>query len=160
MVNRVAFILATWFGAGLSPKAPGTVGTLATLPLAWAVGFLPLWQRASVLAGVSAIGVWAASHVCRATGVEDNQKIVIDESAGLLLTVLLSPNDWRHLALGVVLFRLFDIWKPPPVRTLDRRIKGGLGVMLDDLAAGVYGLLVMALGEHFHIFEIFGRMVE
>jgi phosphatidylglycerophosphatase A len=140
-------LVATALGAGFSPIAPGTCGTLVAVPLAYA---LTLAGTAAFIAGtvlVSALGVWAAEVFCRATGVDDDQRIVIDEVAGYLLTIVLVPRGWVNLALGVIVFRVFDIWKPGPVRMVDEKVHGGLGVMLDDLAAGVIGALVM-LGLH------------
>jgi phosphatidylglycerophosphatase A len=142
-----ATLVATAGGAGFSPLGPGTCGTLVAVPLAWAL------TRAGGVAFVlgtlivSAVGVWAASVFCRATGVDDDQRIVIDEVAGYLVTIVLVPRGWVNLVLGFVVFRLFDIWKPGPIRMVDERVHGGLGVMLDDLVAGVVGALVM-LGLH------------
>ena len=140
---RVAQLVATALGAGLVPKAPGTCGTLMAVPLAVLLAHLgPLWLWAGALL-VSVIGIWAAGVYCRATGKEDNQQIVIDEVAGYLVTMLLVPATALNLALGFGLFRLFDIWKPGPVRYLDRNVHGGLGVMADDLMAGVIGAVVL-----------------
>ena len=139
----MALLVATALGAGLIPKAPGTCGTLMAVPLAVLLAHLgPLWLWAGALV-VSVVGTWAAGVYCRATGKEDNQQIVIDEVAGYLVTMLLVPATALNLALGFGLFRLFDIWKPGPVRILDRRVHGGFGVMADDLAAGVLGALTL-----------------
>jgi phosphatidylglycerophosphatase A len=140
-------LISTALGAGFSPIAPGTCGTLMAVPLAWALA------RAGGIAFVvgtivvSALGVWAAEVFCKASGVDDDQRIVVDEVAGYLVTLLLVPRGPVNLVLAVIVFRLFDIWKPGPVRLVDEKIHGGLGVMLDDIVAGLIGMLVM-LGLH------------
>ena len=140
--------LATWFGTGLSPRAPGTVGTLGSLVL-WAPMVLlgtPSWARLLAVVVVFVVGVVASNHVVRVRG-EDPQLIVIDEVAGMGITILLAAPTWPSLVVGFACFRLFDIWKPWPVRWADRKVKGGLGVMLDDVLAGVYALAVLTLIE-------------
>jgi phosphatidylglycerophosphatase A len=136
-------ITATWFGLGFSPRAPGTCGTLGAIPLAWALDRLGPTAFVLGLVAVAALGVWAAQAFGNATGRDDDQRIVIDEVAGYLLTVLPVTRGPLQLALGFVLFRIFDMWKPQPVRWLDRNLGGGIGVMVDDLGAGVYGALVL-----------------
>jgi phosphatidylglycerophosphatase A len=140
-------LIATALGAGLSPVAPGTAGTLVAIPLAW--GLARLGGQVAFVAGlalVTAVGTWAAGRFCRAAGTHDDQRIVIDEVAGYFVTLLAVPRGPVELALAFGLFRLFDIWKPPPVRQVDRVVKGGFGVMADDLAAGVYaGACLFAL---------------
>jgi len=142
-----ATIVATAGGAGFSPVAPGTCGTLVAVPIGWALarGGDLVFALGTLI--VSALGVWAASVFCKATGVDDDQRIVVDEVAGYLVTIALVPRGWVNLVLGVLVFRLFDIWKPGPIRLVDEKVHGGLGVMLDDLVAGVVGALVM-LGLH------------
>lgn len=145
-----AVLLATGFGLGLLPKAPGTWASLAALPPAWAIAnaFGRLWL-AFALVAVVALGVWCAGAVARRNDTSDDpQIVVIDEIAGQWLTLLAVPPDAALYAIGFVLFRLFDIWKPWPVSWAERAFKGGLGVMIDDLFAGVYGgalLFVIAL---------------
>ena len=129
-------LLAAWGPCGFSPLAPGTVGTLGAVPLAWALSRLgwPAYLGATVLLLV--VGVVAADRAGRHWGVVDASPIVIDEVVGYLLTVALVPFSWVTAVVGFALFRLFDVLKPWPVSALDR-IKSGLGVMLDDVAAGV-----------------------
>jgi len=141
--------LAIWFGFGLLRPAPGTWGSLAALPLAWAA-----WSLGGALgvglAGlvVLAAGIPAAESYCRASAKSDPSEVVIDEVAGQLLALALVPPDWLSYALGFLFFRVFDILKPGPIGWADRKIKGGLGVMLDDVIAGVLaGLLLYALGK-------------
>jgi phosphatidylglycerophosphatase A len=136
-------LIATSFGAGFSPKAPGTMGTLTAVPMAWALARLGDLGFAAGTVAIMLIGVLAASAFVRATGREDDQRIVVDEVAGYLVTLLPVARGWWHLALAFGLFRLFDIWKPPPVRWIDDHVRGGLGVMADDVAAGVYAAAVL-----------------
>lgn len=122
------------------------------VPLAWALSDLAWWQFSLVALGVTAIGVVAAHYADRAWGTEDNQRIVIDEVAGYLFTMIpVAKHGWA-LAVGFVAFRFFDIVKPPPVRWLDEHLPGGWGVMLDDVAAGVMAAIVMAACARFGLF--------
>jgi phosphatidylglycerophosphatase A len=142
---RLALVIATFFGAGLAPKAPGTAGTAAALPLAWAASHLPLGGQIAVALLVTLGGMPAAQAAGRYYGVVDSGHIVIDEVAGLLVTMLGVPfRPWTALA-GFLLFRLFDITKPWPASYFDRKVKNGAGVVLDDVAAGVYARLCLAL---------------
>jgi len=153
-VNAIAKLLATALGAGYSPVAPGTCGTAVAVPLAWALRDLPMWQFAVVAAGVTAVGIAAAQRADHAWGTHDSGRIVIDEVAGYLVTMLpVAKGHWAPLAIGFVVFRFFDIVKPPPVRWLDENLPGGWGVVLDDVAAGVMGAIVMLLLGHFGAFE-------
>ena len=142
-----ATLVSTAGGAGFSPVGPGTCGTLVAVPLAWALNRAGLLVFAVGTLIVSLIGIWAADVFCKSTGVDDDQRIVIDEVAGYLVTIALVPRGWVNLALGFIVFRVLDIWKPGPIRMVDEKVHGGFGVMADDLAAGVLGALVM-LGLH------------
>jgi phosphatidylglycerophosphatase A len=139
-----AVMLATWFGIGLLPVAPGSWASLAALPFAWAIrslfGFVGLAAASAV---AFFVGWWASGIVAKATAVEDPGAVVIDEIAGQWLVLLAAPLDPLAYALAFLLFRLFDTWKPWPARWADRRVKGGLGIVLDDLLAAVYALLVL-----------------
>jgi phosphatidylglycerophosphatase A len=132
--------IATGLGSGLSPVAPGTAGSLAAL-LPWlALRELPWFAVLAVIAAVFVLGVWASNRVIARLHVSDPGCIVIDEFVGqwlALLPLLFAPRAWLWLIAGFALFRLFDVWKPWPVSWADRNIKGGLGVMLDDVFAGV-----------------------
>lgn len=143
----MATLLSTWFGCGRLPKAPGTWGSLAALPLAWMVSALAgPWGLLLTVGLVFGIGVWAAETHARHSGEADPQAVVIDEVAGQCLTLVAAPLDPLGYLLGFALFRLFDIAKPWPVSWADREVKGGLGIMLDDILAGVYaGLGVWVL---------------
>lgn len=147
----VAVALATWFGAGLAPRAPGTVGSLASLVL-WAPLVLletAWWVRAIAALVVFVTGVIASAAIVRARGKEDPQLVVIDEVAGMGITLTFAAHGAWSLALGFVLFRIFDIAKPWPVSLADRNVKGGFGVMLDDALAGAYALGGLVLVERF-----------
>lgn len=149
LAPRLALVIATWFGAGLSPRAPGTMGSLASLVL-WAPLVLlqtSWWARLLVALVVFLVGTLASNAIIKAGGKEDPQIIVIDEVAGMGVTLALAANGWLSLLLGFALFRLFDIWKPWPVRLADRKVKGGFGVMLDDVLAGLYALPCLVLVE-------------
>jgi len=140
--------IATWFGAGLLPAMPGTWGSLAALPGAWAITALA--GRAALAAAAAlafAVGCWAAAVVARASGRDDPGFIVIDEVAAQWLILVAAPLDWRAYAAAFLLFRVFDIAKPWPARLIERRVAGGLGIMLDDVAAAFYAVVLMLIGE-------------
>lgn len=135
--------LAFGFGSGLSPKAPGTMGTLAAIPLYLLLMNLPLTGYLLAVLLISVAGIWICGESSRRLGVHDHGGIVWDEFAGFLLTMTAAPQGWTWIVLGFALFRLFDIWKPWPVRVADRQLHGGLGIMLDDILAGIYAWLVL-----------------
>lgn len=135
--------LAFGFGSGLSPKAPGTMGTLAAIPLYLLLMNLPLTGYLLMVLLISVVGIWICGESSRRLGVHDHGGIVWDEFAGFLLTMTAAPQGWAWIVLGFALFRLFDIWKPWPVRVADRQLHGGLGIMLDDILAGIYAWLVL-----------------
>ena len=136
----IARIIATAGGAGYSPIAPGTCGTAVAVPLVWATASLPLVGFAVLSVVVTVVGIWAASRSDEYWGTHDSGRIVIDEVAGYMVTMLfVDRGDLALLLCGFVIFRFFDIVKPPPVRWLDDNLPGGTGVVLDDIGAGVYG---------------------
>jgi phosphatidylglycerophosphatase A len=143
--------LACGFGSGLAPVAQGTFGSLAAL-LPWLLlRELPLPIYLAVLLIGFAAGVWACNMASRALGVADHRSLVWDEFIGqwvALLPLLVLPAPWWAIVLGFLLFRLFDVWKPWPISWLDRRVKGGMGVMVDDVVAGAFAAVVLALGLH------------
>jgi phosphatidylglycerophosphatase A len=140
--DRIAVGIATVGGAGFSPFAPGTVASALTLLVLWLVPF----SRAGLVAffvAVTVVGTWAAERAERLLGSKDPGAIVIDEVAGMTLSVLAFPLTGPVLLAAFVLFRLFDVVKPPPAHA-SQRLRGGIGVMIDDLIAGVYALGVLA----------------
>jgi len=135
--------IAYGFGSGLSPWAPGTAGTLAAVPLYLVLQPLPLTWYLAVLLGFFLAGIWACGKTARELGAHDPSAIVWDEFLGYLVTMAAAPPGWVWILLGFALFRFFDILKPWPIGELDRRVRGGLGVILDDLLAGVMAWVVM-----------------
>ncbi len=137
--------IATGFGSGFSPRAPGTVGTIAALLPWWWLRELPLPYYLAAIVIAFAIGVWASSWVVQRSGVSDPQVVVWDEFVGVWIALIAAPIGWPWMLAGFALFRLFDIWKPWPVSWADEKVGGGLGVMLDDVIAGIYALIVMQI---------------
>ena len=135
--------LAFGFGSGLLPKAPGTWGTLVGIPFFLLLSSLPLAGYLLATLALFGLGVWVCGKVGRELGVHDHPAIVWDEVVGYLVTMTAVPVDWGWLLGGFLLFRLFDILKPWPVRWFDRRVPGGVGVMADDLVAGLMALAVL-----------------
>lgn len=135
--------LAFGFGSGLAPFAPGTFGTLVAIPL-----FLLMWQLSAgwyliVTLGLFLSGIWICGRSAEKLGVHDHGGIVWDEIVGLLITLFMIPAGWIWVVLGFVLFRFFDILKPWPIRWLDKHVAGGLGIMLDDVLAGIFGWIIL-----------------
>ena len=151
-----ARLVATFFGIGRIKPGPGTWGSLATV-LVWAAfsRFLPVASvvPANIAFAVLAIavGIPAATEVSRAAARKDPQFVVIDETAGQLITLIGAPLAWKSFLAGFILFRVFDIVKPPPVRQLEK-LPEGTGIVIDDVAAGLYGLIVMQFLLHFGLF--------
>jgi len=145
----LAHVLAVWFGCGHLPLMPGTWGTLGAIPLYLLVRPLGLAAVAATAVVVTLVGLWAAGDVERRLGGKDPQIVCIDEVAGVFVTWLAAPPTWRGLLAGVVLFRIFDQTKPWPARAAER-LGGGAGVMLDDVAAGVWGAAFLAAGRLLH----------
>ncbi|HZJ93993.1 MAG TPA: phosphatidylglycerophosphatase A [Thiopseudomonas sp.] len=144
--SNVWHFLAFGFGSGLAKQAPGTWGTLAGLVFVPILHLLPLWLAITVIVLASVFGVWLCGRVADDLGVHDHGGIVWDEMVGIWLTLILLPNSWPWWLLGFIVFRLLDIVKPWPISLLDRHVTGGLGIMLDDMLAGVIaaGLLYVA----------------
>jgi phosphatidylglycerophosphatase A len=137
-LGNIVHLLAFGFGAGCSPKAPGTMGTLLAVGLYLPLSLLSPEVYLGVLAMVVLGGIWLCGSAAEDLGVHDHPGIVWDEIAGFLLTMVAAPPGWYWVVIGFLLFRLFDIWKPWPIRWLDRAIGGGLGIMLDDIVAGLF----------------------
>jgi phosphatidylglycerophosphatase A len=139
-------LVATVFGSGFSPAAPGTVGSLIALPLWWfLLGPLdPLWRTVAIVASCAA-GILIVDRVCRLKGVDDDRAIVLDEVLGMAVTLWVAPRNVAIAVLGFLLFRGFDILKPWPVSWAERKLPGGLGVVADDLLAGVLAACVLEI---------------
>lgn len=152
-----AVLTATFFGIGRLHPGPGTWGSAVTV-LLWAAVASQLNQalRAPAVIGlavvITIVGIPAATHVCRASATKDPQFVVIDEVAGQLIALIAAPVTWKSFLAGFILFRAFDIIKPPPVRQLER-LPGGAGIVLDDVAAGIYALVVMQLLLHWGLLK-------
>jgi phosphatidylglycerophosphatase A len=141
-----AHFIALGFGAGLAPFIQGTFGTLVGFPIAWALyaaGSTPLFLAVVLL--LFAVGVWASTITGRNLGVVDHGSIVVDEVAAFVLVLYFAAHTWPMQVLAFLLFRLFDITKPPPIRQADARMKHGFGVMFDDVLAAVYAIIVLLL---------------
>jgi phosphatidylglycerophosphatase A len=140
-------LLAFGFGTGLAPKAPGTVGSLLGVLLAWATLPLPMNVKLPLAVLLFVIGIWLCGEAGRRLAVHDHPGIVWDEIVAMYLVLLALPATIGYSIAGYLLFRLFDIWKPWPIRDLDHRLGGGLGTMLDDLLAALYAASLLCLGR-------------
>jgi phosphatidylglycerophosphatase A len=151
-----ALLGATFFGAGLLPKAPGTWGTLFALPLWWRVSTLPGWTQLAVWAFLAAWGVWSSKVFDELNETQDNQNIVMDEATGVGIAAATAGGNWLVLLAAFILFRAFDILKPWPVKLIDRWSHSSgsswhraLGVMADDWIAGLQALALILLAQHY-----------
>ena len=140
LLSHPAHFLALGFGSGLGPKAPGTYGTLVAIPLYMMLMQAPELVHYLVIASLFIIGIPICAVAGRNLGVSDHGSIVWDEIVAMLLVLEFTPHGWGWWAAAFVLFRLFDIWKPFPIRQFDARLKGGFGVMFDDLLAALYAI--------------------
>jgi phosphatidylglycerophosphatase A len=138
-------LLALGFGSGLLPGAPGTAGTVVAIPVYLLLQPLAWPWYLAVTALLFGAGIPICAHTAARLGVSDHPGIVWDEIVGYLVTMTLAPAGWLWIAVGFVLFRLFDVLKPWPVRWCDRRVHGGLGIMLDDLVAGLFAAGILQL---------------
>ena len=149
--GRIPVLVATFFGAGFSPVAPGTLGSLAALPLAFALLHMDIVVATSIVVGLYFLGLWSANHLENVLGQHDAQMIVIDEVVGVCVSTLLlswwflgAADPYLLLLLSFLSFRLFDVLKPWPIGWIDRTVGGGVGVMIDDLVAALMGVLAVA----------------
>ena len=147
MSDPVLF-LAFGFGSGLAKKAPGTLGTLAAVPVYWLFAQTGTAVYGMLTLVVIISGVWICDQAAVKLGEHDFGGIVWDEIAGLLITMALVPFSWQALVAGFLLFRLFDIVKPWPIGWIDRKIGGGMGIMLDDILAGIFAGSILTLLNH------------
>ena len=135
--------VATVLGAGYFPLAPGTMGSLVGVALIWFLKSFSIGLMVVVILLLSGAGVWASQKAGQVFGVADSPHIVIDEVVGMLITMLAIPITLYWLAWGFIMFRVFDVFKPPPANFFDARMKNGWGVMLDDVFAGIYGNVLL-----------------
>lgn len=145
LISHPAHFLALGAGTGLAPKAPGTVGTLLGLPLFLLVSPLHFYTQIFIITGLFLIGIYCCDKTGKALGVADHGGIVWDEIVAMMLVLTFTPMQWQWWLAAFLIFRLLDIWKPAPIRQCDARIKGGLGVMVDDILAAVYAILSVKL---------------
>ena len=153
--SRFANLISTWFGCGYAPAAPGTAGSLAGLAIGIALheGMgVSWWSFLLVSAAMFPAAVWAATRTARALGVKDPGCVVVDEVIGQWIALAgAHPFNWKSCAAAFVLFRLFDIWKPAPVRQLER-LPEGLGIVADDVMAGAYAAVLLWVGRWFRLY--------
>lgn len=150
LLKRPVCFLAYGFGSGLAPKAPGTFGTLAALPVYWLLAqfSLPVYLFVTLLAFIA--GIWICQQAVNWLGKDDPSAVVWDEIVGYLVTMIALPHSWLWMLGGFILFRLFDIWKPWPISVADRKLHGGFGIMLDDVLAGGLALVILQLIKLFY----------
>ena len=142
VTERLAFALATGFGSGYSPIAPGTAGSAVGLVFVWGMSYLNLPGQIAAVIVVSVLSIIAADIVARSTGLKDPGLVVADEIAGMMVTMIAIPFTLKTAVIGFILFRVMDVVKPPPARQFER-FKGGVGIVADDLMAGVYAHLAL-----------------
>ena len=138
-------LIACGFGTGAAAVAPGTFGTLIGIPAYWFMQPLDTGYYIAVLTALFVFGVWICERVAQALQVHDHPGIVWDEVVGYLVTMMFAPSGWVWWVAGFVLFRVFDIFKPWPIKFFDLRVPGGLGIMIDDVLAGIYAGLCLLL---------------
>ncbi|MRX28675.1 phosphatidylglycerophosphatase A [Kangiella sp. HZ709] len=141
--------LAFGFGSGLLPKAPGTWGTLIAIPIWLLLSQLSLEYYLLATALLSVLGIWICGASSEKLGVHDHGGIVWDEICGFLVAMIAIPVTWYWLLLGFILFRFFDIMKPWPIKILDKKVKGGFGIMIDDIIAGALAAVILQLALYF-----------
>lgn len=147
--NHWVHFLAFGFGSGAAPKAPGTFGTLAAVPVFLLLAQLPLWAYLAVVVISFVVGVYLCSQTSKDMGVHDHGGIVWDEFVGYWITMIALPVSWPWVIAGFVLFRFFDIIKPWPIGWLDKRVHGGFGIMIDDVIAGLFALVILQAARYF-----------
>lgn len=145
LIAHPAHFLALGAGSGLAKKAPGTFGTLVGLPLFFLIAPLQIYLQISIIGILFLVGIYCCEKTGKALGVSDHGSIVWDEIVAMMLVLTFTPFQWHWWLVAFVLFRVFDIWKPMPIRQCDAKIKGGLGVMVDDILAAIYAILSLKL---------------
>lgn len=142
-MNRFLLLLVTGFGAGFSPVIPGTAGTLVAIPIYLLLSRIPSSLYELTLLALFFLSTWLSDHAEKYFGNKDDRRIVIDEIMGFLATMLWIPKMALSIVIGFLLFRIFDILKPFPIRKVEKKFKGGWGVVLDDIVAGIYANVVL-----------------
>ena len=143
LLQHPAHFFGLGFGSGLAQKAPGTFGTLIGLPLFWLIAAFTLPVQLAIITTLFVIGIYFCDKTGKALGVSDHGSIVWDEIVAMMLVLTYTPNQWLWWLTAFLLFRLFDIWKPFPIRQFDAELKNGFGVMLDDLLAAIYAIICL-----------------
>lgn len=141
LISHPAHFFGLGFGAGLAKKAPGTFGTLVGLPLFWLIADFTLPVQLVIISALFVIGIYFCDKTGKALGISDHGGIVWDEIVAMMLVLTVTENQWQWWLAAFLLFRLFDIWKPAPIRQCDAKLKGGFGVMFDDLLAAIYAII-------------------
>ena len=145
LFSHPAHFFGLGFGSGLAPKAPGTVGTLVGLPLFWLIAGYALNVQLFIIAALFVVGIYCCDKTGKTLGVADHGAIVWDEIVAMMLVLAFTPHTWLAWLVSFLLFRLFDIWKPFPIRQFDATLKNGFGVMFDDLLAAIYAIICVQL---------------
>ncbi len=145
MLSHPLHFLSLGFGSGLAKVAPGTLGTLVGLPLFWLMASYSMSMQLLVIAMLFIMGIYFCEFTGKAIGVIDHGSIVWDEIVAIMLVLTFTPHQWQWWLVAFVLFRLFDIWKPYPIRQLEAKFKNGFGVMFDDLLAAIYAIICLQL---------------
>ncbi|MCC5879740.1 MAG: phosphatidylglycerophosphatase A [Idiomarina sp.] len=145
LLKNPLHFLSLGFGSGLAPKAPGTFGTLAAIPVVILAACLGTMGFIIATVIVSVVGIYLCGYTAKAMGEHDHPAIVWDEIAGYMVAMIAVPLSWQTLLVAFILFRIFDIIKPWPIRYLDKRVHGGFGIMIDDILAGLASLAIIHL---------------
>ena len=143
LLKRPICFLGLGFGTGLAPKAPGTFGTLAAIPLYWLMKDLPLGLYLAITIIAFIAGIWICQQSADWLGKDDPSAVVWDEIVGYMVTMIAAPTGWQWMLAGFVLFRFFDILKPWPISWADQKLHGGLGIMVDDVIAGLFAAVLL-----------------
>lgn len=141
LLEHPAHFFGLGFGSGLAPKAPGTFGTIVGFPLYFLIATFDLALQLSIIAALFLVGIYFCEVTGKSLGVSDHGGIVWDEIVAMMLVLAFTPNQWQWWLVAFILFRLFDIWKPFPIRQFDAKLKNGFGVMFDDLLAAIYAII-------------------
>lgn len=146
--KKPLYFIAFGLGSGAMPFAPGTFGTLMAIPFYLLLQYLPLYFYIIFVVVFIAASSWISDRVSREINEHDHPAMNIDEFAGFFVTMINAPHGWPWIALGLLLFRLFDIWKPWPIHLIDEKVHGGFGIVLDDVAAGIFGMVIIQFIPH------------